>query len=202
VRGAEYAAVCVVRPDGQVETPAVTGESGLEADRVQAALEVGPCVSAATEGVSVVVDDVAEERRWPAFSFRAMELGVRSMVTCALRLGSDAQGALVVISRKPRAFDAQALDVAEIYATHASAALANSRTVDSLRAAVRSRQVIGEATGILMERHRIDASGAFDLLVRASQDLNVKLKLIAERVVHTGQEPRNLRWPDLPSNGH
>ncbi|HET9168797.1 MAG TPA: GAF and ANTAR domain-containing protein [Actinospica sp.] len=185
VPGAESAAVCVVR-GGVVQTPAVSDDGLLDRDAILAAVHEEPCVRVASDGRTVLVEDLAQES------------GVRSMIVCALRLGSGVRGVLVLLSRKPGAFEAAETEVAEIYAAHASAALAAARSADSLREAVRTRQVIGEATGILMERHRIDDGRAFELLVRASQNLNVKLKAVAERVVHTGQEPHALRGPDLP----
>ena len=196
VPGAESAAACVLRR-GVVETPAFSDDRLLDREVLCAVLGEEPCLQAAAEGRTVLVQDLAEETRWPALAFRAVEHGVRGMIVCPLRLGSGVRGVLVLLARKPGAFEAAETDVAEIYAAHASAALASARNADSLRDAVRTRQLIGEATGILMERHRVDESRAFELLVRASQNLNVKLKTVAERVVHTGQEPRTLRRPDL-----
>jgi AmiR/NasT family two-component response regulator len=48
-----------------------------------------------------------------------------------------------------------------------------------LRRALDSRDVIGQAKGILMHRRGISAEQAFDLLRRSSQDLNVKLAELA-----------------------
>jgi AmiR/NasT family two-component response regulator len=52
-----------------------------------------------------------------------------------------------------------------------------------------TRETIGEALGILMERERITADQAFDVLRRASQHLNVKLRDIAQNLVDTGETP-------------
>jgi transcriptional regulator with GAF, ATPase, and Fis domain len=201
VHGADSACVSVITHDGAVQTPACSGsweEAG--AVRLQSALEAGdgPAHAAAADGSLLRIDDTAVERRWPGFARRAEELGVRSVIACGLRVGPGLRAALVLQSAKPGAFDGAALDAADVYATHASAAITKSQTTESLRHAVRTRQVIGEATGILMERHRIDSATAFGLLVRASQNLNVKLRTVAEHIVRTGQDPRTLCRPDFP----
>ncbi|MBR7826671.1 GAF and ANTAR domain-containing protein [Actinospica sp. MGRD01-02] len=198
VPGAEAAAVCVLRR-GVLETPSFSDDLGLDREAIRAVLTEGPYVRAAAEGRTVLVEDLAEESLRSAFAFQAADLGVRSMVAVPLHLSAGVRGALVVLSRKPETFDGAVIERAEIYAAHASAALDTARSADSLRDAVRTRQVIGEATGILMERHRIDDGRAFDMLVRASQNLNVKLKAVAERVVQTGQDPHTLGRPDLPA---
>ena len=84
-----------------------------------------------------------------------------------------------------------------IFATHAGIALAaaEARTeahrVEHLEQALSSRELIGQAQGILMERERITANQAFDVLRRGSQHLNVKLREVAQRVVDTGERPRH-----------
>ena len=50
-----------------------------------------------------------------------------------------------------------------------------ARQVVNLQNALSSRDVIGQAKGILMERHRVDAETAFSMLVHTSQDTNMKL---------------------------
>jgi anti-anti-sigma factor len=85
-----------------------------------------------------------------------------------------------------------------VLAQHTQLALKQADHIASLHAAMRSRQTIGEATGILVERHRVDAHAAFSLLVQASQRLNVKLRVIAEHVALTGQDPASITIGDLP----
>lgn len=204
VQGTESACVSVITRDGALETAAYSdGREGPEARRLRGALEAedGPARTAAADGSLLRIDDTAAERRWPGFARRAEELGVRSVIACGLRAGPGLRAALVLQSAKPGAFDGTALGAAGVYATHASAAITKSQATDSLRDAVRTRQVIGEATGILMERHRIDSPTAFGLLVGTSQNLNIKLRVVAEHIVRTGQDPQTLRRPDLSPEG-
>lgn len=199
VRPAESACVSIITRDGTVQTPACSEPPGAEPPGLHTALEAGEGLvhAASVDGSLLLIDDTAAEERWPEFARRAQGLGVRSLVACGLRVGSGLRAALVLQSAKPAAFDSPALEAADVYVTHASAAISKSRTTDSLRHAVHTRQMIGEATGILMERHRIDSAAAFELLVRTSQNLNVKLRAVAEHVVRTGQDPQTLRRSDL-----
>lgn len=199
VPGADSACVSVITREGALETPAFSDPRVLEVHRLLTSGEPadGPVYKAAADGSLVRIDDTALEGRWPEFSRRAEKRGVRSVVACGLHASSGLRAALVLHAAKPGAFDAQAVDTADVFAAHASAAISTSQTVESLREAVRTRQVIGEATGILMERHRIEAAAAFDMLVRTSQNLNVKLRAVAEHLVRTGQDPRELRRADL-----
>ena len=200
VQSADSACVSIVTRDGAVQTPTCSDQSCSEPPGLPIALEAGSGLvdAAAADGSQLHIDDTATEERWPEFARRAAELGVRSLVACGLQVGSGLRAALILESAKPGAFDGPALEAAGVYATHASAAISKSQTTDSLRHAVRTRQMIGEATGILMERRRIDSAAAFEMLVHASQNLNVKLRAVAEHVVRTGQEPQTLRRSDLP----
>ena len=79
--------------------------------------------------------------------------------------------------------------IVQVFAAHASIALTHRRTETGLRAAIDTRGTIGQAIGILVERHKMPPERAFDLLVRASQRSHVKLRDLAGYVVDTGVEP-------------
>jgi AmiR/NasT family two-component response regulator len=97
-------------------------------------------------------------------------------------------GALNLMSTKPRAFTDESLSTAALYAAMAAVALNAAQTEETLQLALRSRDIIGQAMGILMERHGITDRDAFDRLSTASQNLNVRLKDVAEQVVFTGED--------------
>ena len=200
VHGADWACVSIITREGTIETPACSdGDGTPQAPRLQKVLQLGEGLvrAAAADGSVLRIDDTAEEERWPAFARQARELGVGSIIACGLHTGPGLRAALVLQSAEPGAFDGPAADAADVYAVHASSALERSQNTDSLRLAVRTRQVIGEATGIMMERHRLRSPAAFELLVHASQNLNVKLRAVAAHVVRTGQDPHTLRPQDL-----
>lgn len=98
-------------------------------------------------------------------------------------------GSLNLYANEPKAFDEDDLDVAEIFGRHASIALATAREESGLRQAISARHVVGLAQGILMERYGLDAERAFSLLRRYSRHNNIKLRVVAERIISTGRLP-------------
>jgi GAF domain-containing protein len=206
VPDADLVSVTLRDADGTFHTPVETDPVAARLDQVQYDHAEGPCVeSARPDGPAVGWSpDVGHDARWPAFGPAAARHGYHSVLATALlpdvrppRLS----GALNIYSRSPGAFDARAIDIALLLATHASLALAHTEAVASadleaahLRRAVDSRDVIGQAKGILMQRRGISADEAFDVLRRASQDLNVKLADLAKTLASRHTEV------DLPAS--
>jgi AmiR/NasT family two-component response regulator len=110
---------------------------------------------------------------------------VCAAVSLKLYTGDRTAGALNVFSRRPHSFDADSEVIGSVLAAHAAAAILASRDSQQLQAALLSRDLIGQAKGILMERYQVDAVGAFDMLLKLSQQMNVRLTEVAERVVDT-----------------
>jgi hypothetical protein len=188
VPGVESAGVSLAR-NGKVETLGATDELVNACDAAQYETGQGPCLDAVWEDRIVLVDDLVTDERWPEFAKRAVELGARSMLACHLSSERGTLSALNMYARTPDAFDDQSKRLSLIYAMHATIALEFARLEGDLRAAVDTRQGIGQAVGIVMERHRLTERQAFDLLVRSSQRLNVKLRELADAVVSTGLDP-------------
>ncbi|MEU3252945.1 ANTAR domain-containing protein [Streptomyces sp. NPDC006997] len=103
----------------------------------------------------------------------------------ALRLRADRRRltVLTAYARLPRVFDDTAAQVGRLFTAHVSLALESATEREQLTEAMRTRDLIGQATGVLMERLDIDAAEAFGSLVRASQRENVKLRDLARRLV-------------------
>jgi GAF domain-containing protein len=191
VPDADLVSVTLRGPDGSYHTPVETDPVAVLLDQVQYDHGEGPCVeSARPDGPAIAwSQEVANDPRWPSFGPAAATHGYHSVLATALL--PDARpprlsGALNIYSSRPGAFDSHAIDLALLLATHASLALAHTEAVAAteletahLRRAVESRDVIGQAKGILMQRRGITADEAFDVLRRASQDLNVKLADLA-----------------------
>ncbi|MEZ3181107.1 ANTAR domain-containing protein [Streptomyces pimonensis] len=116
-------------------------------------------------------------------------LGLRSALSLRLRADRRRLTVLTAYARKPRAFDETALRIGRLFTTHVGIALDSATVREQLTEAMRTRDLIGQATGILMERMDIDAAGAFDSLVRASQRENVKLRDLARRIVDPHSAP-------------
>jgi GAF domain-containing protein len=189
VNGAGHAGVTMLRRTGDFESPAYTDDLVLEVDRAQYGLREGPCLEAASEEQVIRVVDTATDPRWPKFGQRAQKLGVRSMLACRLTSERGATGSLNLHSVEPDAFDDVAVETAVIFGAHAAIALSQAALVESLQAAIASRQLIGEATGMLMERYQLTSPQAFEMLVQVSQDRNIKVRDIAAEVVETGFLP-------------
>jgi GAF domain-containing protein len=183
--GADTCGVLLVSKGGMFESLSGTSELIYEVDRLQEKHNAGPCVEAATNEVIVRTDDFETETRWPNYSREVCTLGVRSGISFKLYTGDRTAGALNVFSRKPNSFGTDAEVIGSILAAHAAAAILASRESEGLQTALLSRDLIGQAKGILMERYDIDAVGAFDMLRKLSQQMNVRLAEVAQRVVDT-----------------
>ena len=189
VPGAGHASISVIRRRREVETRAASDEVAVAADLAQYESGQGPCLDALYEQQTVRLPDVRAEHRWPSFTQRAQELGLGSMLAVQLFVDDDDLGALNLSSPDPRAFDEESEHVAHLFAAHAAVAMASAQERDLLRRAVSSRQRIGQAQGILMERFSITEDQAFSLLVSISQDRNRKLTAVAVELVRSGQLP-------------
>jgi GAF domain-containing protein len=188
VPGCEQAGISLLQ-NRVVETPASVGPLAATCDKLQEELGDGPCVSALLEAAIIRIDDVRGDERWPEFSAGAARAGLGSMLACRLATQRDKLGALNLYATEPGSFTEESEAMAAGYAAHVSLALSALDRETNLRRALQSREVIGQAMGILIERHRITASQAFDVMVHASQRTNVKLRVIADELVRTGTLP-------------
>jgi hypothetical protein len=193
VDGCVAAGVIVVR-GGRASTAAASADIVTEIDRLQIEANEGPCLDASAKGVTFYAQDLVDDRRWPTFGPRAIAAGIRSVI--AFPLSPRRLSALNLYARLPLAFGATDRAQGQLFATLARLALdsAQVRAADDARAAnlaeaLRTRELIGQAQGILMERERITADQAFDVLRRASQQMNIKLREVAETLVETGEAP-------------
>ncbi|MEV4707120.1 GAF and ANTAR domain-containing protein [Actinoplanes sp. NPDC049316] len=192
VPGAGHAGVMVVKGRRHIQTPAATDEVVRRVDRAQYETRQGPCLDATYEQQTVRLPDMAEETRWPDFSRRALTEGIRSMLSFQLYVEGDNLGALNLYSGLTSAFDDESEHVGLLFASHAAVAMVGARREQDLTRAISVRDLIGQAKGILMERHKITDDRAFQLLVRVSQHANVKLVEVARNLVETGElnDPR------------
>ncbi|MGH3783771.1 MAG: GAF and ANTAR domain-containing protein [Pseudonocardiaceae bacterium] len=201
VEGCDAAAITVLTGT-QATTPVYSDPIALKIDALQYETGQGPCLDAITTEVVVYAEDLAADPRWPCFGPRAVALGMRSLLSYRLS-DNGTRAALNLYARLPRAYGATDRTKALIFAAHAGIALGAAearedaaislsselRRVENLRGALTSREVIGQAEGILIERERITADQAFAVLRRASQHLNIKLREVAQYVVETGEVP-------------
>ncbi len=171
------------KKEDRVKTRAFTGDLVLRLDKIQYGLREGPC-SAALQGTEAVsVSSLRVEHRWPQYVPQARAVGVRSQMAVKLYLNQNALGGINFYSTicDDVSPDAQAL--ARLFASHAAIALGHAHEREHLNEALQTRKVIGEAIGILMERHTMNEDHAFAFLVRASSHTNIKLRDIAQQLV-------------------
>lgn len=182
VPGTDHAGITLVIGRREVESRAATGELPRRLDSLQQQCGEGPCLDAVWEQRTVRVEDMRSEHRWPQFASAAWELGVRSMLAFQLYTGRDNLGALNLYSERVNGFDFASDELGLLVATQAAVALIAAQHEDQMQSALASRDLIGQAKGMIMERYGIDAVQAFDLLSRLSQDWNIGVAELAGRV--------------------
>jgi ANTAR domain/GAF domain len=197
VPGCEMASITVRDDDGAFRTVAATHQAATAVDQAQQETGEGPGLAAVTE--AVVYTPEFPDPRWPGLGSRPADAGVHSAVSYSLvpaRPAADPllTGSLNAYAGVAHAFDDESREIGLILAAHASIAVraVGERSVleqlgHQLHDALASRDVIGQAKGILMERLRITPEDAFDTLRRSSQRLNVKLREIAQKLAETGE---------------
>jgi GAF domain-containing protein len=195
IPGCTAASVTMLRK-GQFSTPVATSDSALKADQAQYRADAGPCVESVRGGVIERVHDMADESRWPEFVEAAARVGFGSSMSLPLGVEGVASGALNLYASEPSAFAEADQEVAVLFAEQAGLACVTAErywgtqsVVEQLEEALKSRDVIGQAKGVLMAQRKITETEAFDVLRTTSQRLNIKLRDLAEQVATTGELP-------------
>jgi GAF domain-containing protein len=177
-------------------TAVFTGQLAMDCDESQYGRGYGPCLHAASSGEITEVSDTRSDTRWPEYMRRAAACGALSSLSVPLPVSEGIAGALNIYAREPHAFDEDSRTAAKRVVPYAAVAVSNmweyqhARTMaDNLQTALESRAVIDQAKGILMERSKLTADQAFQVLSRASMENNIKLRLVAETLVLTGLLP-------------
>jgi transcriptional regulator with GAF, ATPase, and Fis domain len=204
VEGCDFAGLFLVEGN-VISTPAFTDPMVVEIDDLQLQTGQGPCLDAISHQLTFYSTDLARDLRWLHFAPRALGLGIRSIL--ALPLDSTSQlGSLSLSARDPAAFDVIGRAQASLLAALAGIALSVARShrneeqrVESLRAALITRETLGEAAGILMERDKISAPRAQRIMRQASQRLHLDLGEVAQNLIDTVDHPRPpTARPDTP----
>jgi hypothetical protein len=183
VPGITQASLSVTTRDGRIETLAPTDERVVLADQLQYKLGEGPCLEAALSEPVVESADLATDPRWPGYGPGATALGFGAQIAFQFRAEPHARGALNLYADKPHSLDSETRALGAMFAGLVAIAMGWARHEETMNQALASRNVIGQAVGIVMERYTIDPDRAFAFLVRISQDSNTKLKTVADRIV-------------------
>jgi GAF domain-containing protein len=180
--------------EGRSATAVFTDPDAVEVDRPQYDSDGrGPCVDAFRLQTVFRIADTATDERWPEFATSAAAHGIRSTLSLPLTRSGEPLGALNLYSRSRASFDADT-GAAETLALQAAIVLFNaqvyhdSREVnENLNQALTSRRTIDYAIGLLMAAGGRSPEDAFQVLVRASQRENRKLREIAAEIVSSAQ---------------
>lgn len=186
VPGCDDGSLSVIRGRKAVSSRAASSGLAGRVDRIQESTGQGPCLDSAYEHETVRIVDMATETRWPLFTPLALEAGAAGMLSIQLFVHGDDLGALNLFSRTAGALDEESEHVGLLFAAHAAVAYATAERTASAARRIATRQLIGRAEGILMERYKVTAEQAFSMLVRVSQQRNIKLRDIAERLTLSG----------------
>jgi GAF domain-containing protein len=198
VANCTVAGITVVH-DGVPQTPVYTDERAPRVDQVQYDTGDGPCLDALRLGDVFRIEDTSTETRWREFCDAAVDEGFRSTLSVPIDVSgnrTEVLGALNLYSEIPDAFDRDTMAATESFAQHSAIVIANAQAYwgarqlsAQLQQAMESRAIIEQAKGILMGAEHISADHAFELLVRASQRENRKLRDIAADIVARTEHP-------------
>ena len=177
-------------------TVAFTGPLAKHLDERQYERGYGPCLDCIVGGEPLVITSMRDEVRWPTFAAAAVQQGAGSSMSIPVPLQREVMAALNIYSVDEAAFDEPTVELAKTFAAYAGVALANihlyeaqGAVAEQLQQAMQSRAIIEQAKGIIMGQQRCTAVEAFNLLTKASQSENRKLREIATDVVTRTVDP-------------
>lgn len=188
IPGAQYAGVTVTRDARHIDTPAASHKWPMILDEIQQRHQEGPCLTSAWDEKTILVNDLEHDDRFPLYRGDVLEqTPIRAVMSFQLFIADETMGALNVYAEEPGVFDSETRDIGLIFAAHSSVAWNSARREQQFKRALASRDIIGQAKGMVMERYGVDAVQAFALLRKLSQDANVPLVKIAEDLIETAR---------------
>ena len=184
VSGCQYAGITLAVRGGEVTNVVATHRYPMVLDAIQNRCREGPCVTAAWRHHMMLVDDLNVDLRWPRYRRYVLEqTPIRSILAYELFVDGTSMAALNFYANHPHGFNDDSAELGGIFATHVALAWSMMRRQDQFRSALASRDIIGQAKGLIMERFHLDAVEAFELLTRLSQQSNTKLIDIARTLI-------------------
>jgi GAF domain-containing protein len=176
--------------EGRQRTAVFTDRTSPEVDQAQYDSGEGPCLDALRDATVYAIDSMAEDGPWPAFRRACRARGIHSTLSLPMIVDHGTVGAMNLYSRADHSFGLDDREAAMQFAGQAAIVLANAQVYWDARQmstrlgeAMKSRATIEQAKGVLMGSQRCGPDEAFELLTRASQRENVKLREIARRIV-------------------
>lgn len=187
VPGCDHACVTTITADGEPHQEAASDETAMLVDRLEWQTGEGPCVDAVLSDRYELDPDITSASVWPQLARLVVEqTSVRGMAGYRIMDGTRKAGALNLYSDTPGALTAESARMGAVVAAFASVALtaaAQHQSVSSLREALDSNREIGKAIGMLMATHQLSDEEAFALLRKTSNELNVRLSVVAQKLL-------------------
>ena len=183
VPGAACAGITVSRRSGYMQTIAATDRYPVVLDEIQRGCQEGPSVSPTLNDDIVRVNDLRTDDRWPQYSRAAIaNTPIRAMMSFQLFAHRPNAAALNLYAEEANAFGEDSVTLGQVFAVYVALTWSLLQSAQEFRKGLASRDTIGQAKGILMERFDINAAAAFDLLKQRSQESNTPLVSLAQRL--------------------
>jgi len=190
IDGVDAADVLLISELDHYQSVAATSPLPSKLDGFQRDFQNGPCVVAADGDPVVRCDDLRTDPRWPNFAKSAVSVGVHSVLSFQLYTNGAGMGALNLFGMRAGVFGNEDEALGAMLATHAALALMAQDKERQFRSALASRDLIGQAKGMIMERFHVDAIRAFQLLTAMSQNSNTRVVEVAAEIVKRGANLR------------
>jgi GAF domain-containing protein len=187
--GAEGGSLGLLDSEQHLEPAAFTAKTVELADKLQETLEEGPGVSASRFHCCYLVRDTGTDQRWPRWGPIVADLGITSALSTCVSTKERTIGTLSLYSSHAGGLVERDAERAQLLASHAAVAIDAVQEEAGLRQAIETRNLIGQAQGLLMERYGLDAQSASDLLRKHAERADVTLRVVAEWFVQTRKLP-------------
>lgn len=178
------------RSGGLLGFAAASSDRVVEIEITQDRTETGPCHDAFVANRLRVVEDLDDVDQWPEYEQRALQLGFRSVLGVPMTAWGETIGVVDIYREAPGPWSDDDIEAAVIvtaigagYLLHADQIHAQHELTGQLQSALERRDLIGQAKGILMARHGVDAEAALEQLHTAARDANVNLLDVAQELV-------------------
>ena len=177
--------------DGRLHFMAASTESARHLELFQLQHAEGPCLDCFRTGQPVTIADLTvDNARWPVFTPRAREAGIRSVHAFPMRLRDRVIGALNIFGEDAMPFPPDDVKVVQALADVATIAIIQERAIsraetltEQLQGALNSRIVIEQAKGMIAQHNSVDVDTAFDRLREHARSNQVRLADLARGIV-------------------
>jgi len=197
IAGAAAAGVTLTGPRGERVTEAATDPRVERADSLQYELDEGPCLTAWKTRSVVRVDDLTTEARWPRWAGVAAQSGWRAALSAPLVAGDACLGAMKVYADQAGVYDARSERLLTLFAAQVAVMVSNMQTYEAsrrsselLKTALRDRDLVSQAKGVIIGARGVNEDAAFALLVSTGRRLNRSVRDIARDIVDSAPKRR------------